>query len=331
MNYSECFKEVVLKYSFLDPIVEFIRHNENITYKLIEKGTEDTYLLRMHKPITKNMQGVQNKLEAIQSELEYLLSWSSNSELPVQIPVPNLNGEFVTSVVIEHQEVHCSVLKWVFGDTMSRRDFTNKEMVNTLGTRIAELHLFSQSFKQGPSYIRPEYELAWVNNMLTKLQSGEGMGVIANEEFQILKEAITLVYDRMKGMSKSFETWGIIHSDIHYSNLIRTSKGISFIDFGLSGFGYYAMDVALAALFIKNELRDDLLSGYSKMISGKLDITQLEDLMFLNICEYYAFLISREEKHIWIREHIPSLIELCKSLLKGKMVFYQINQVGLSG
>lgn len=330
MDYTECFKEVVLKYPFLDPIVEFIRHNENITYKVMEKRTEDTYLLRMHKPITKNMQGIQNKREAIQSELEYLLSWSSHSELPVQIPVPNLNGELVTSIVIEREEVHCSVLKWVFGDTMSKRDFTNKEMVSALGNRIADLHQFSRNFKQGPSFIRPEYGLAWVNNMLTKLQSGEGMGVIATEEFQILKEAISLVYDRMKGSSKSSETWGFIHSDIHYSNLIRTSKGISFIDFGLSGFGYYAMDVALAALFIKNELRDDLLSGYSNMISGKIDIAQLEDLMFLNICEYYAFLISREEKHMWIREHIPSLIELCKSLLKGRMVFYQINQVGLS-
>lgn len=84
-------------------------------------------MLRMHKPITKYMQGVQNKREAIQSELEYLLSWSSLSELPVQIPVPNLNGELVTSVVIERREVHCSVLKWVFGDTMSKRDFTNKD------------------------------------------------------------------------------------------------------------------------------------------------------------------------------------------------------------
>ncbi len=93
MDYTKCFKEVILNYSFNDPIVEFIRHNENITYKVTENATEDTYLLRMHKPITKNMQGLQNTGEAIQSELEYLLAWSSHSELPVQIPIPNINGE----------------------------------------------------------------------------------------------------------------------------------------------------------------------------------------------------------------------------------------------
>ncbi|NEW09710.1 hypothetical protein GK047_27670 [Paenibacillus sp. SYP-B3998] len=55
--------------------------------------------------------------------------------------------------------------------------------------------------------------------------------------------------------------------------------------------------VWVGVLFTKNELRDDLL-----------DIAQLEDLMFLNICEYYAFLVGRKDKHMWIREHIPSLI-----------------------
>ena len=81
------------------------------------------------------------------------------------------------------------------------------------------------------------------------------------------------------------------------------------------------MDVASAALFTKSELRDDLLFGYTNIISRKIDIAHLEDLMFLEICGLYVFRVSREDMHIWIREHIPSLIELCESLLKGKTVF----------
>ncbi|UQZ85605.1 Phosphotransferase enzyme family protein [Paenibacillus konkukensis] len=327
---ANCIKEILLQYPFIDPVVEFIRHNENITYKVTEKGSEDAYLLRIHKPITKNMQGVQNRREAIQSELEYLLAWSSCSELPVQIPVPNLNGDVVSSVVLEGEEVYCSVLKWICGETMSRSDFASEEMASTLGERVAQLHQFSRSFKPSSGFIRPEYEIAWINNMLTKLRSGENMGVILSGEFQIIEKAFPPIIDRMKSWSKSIETWGFIHADIHYSNFIRTSRGISFIDFGLSGFGYYAMDVAMSALFIKSELRDDLLSGYTKVIAGNIDVAQLEDLMFLNICEYYAFLVSRREKHLWIREHMPSLIELCRSLLQGTPVFYRMNQVGLA-
>lgn len=157
MDYTKCYKEVILKYPFTDPIVEFIRHNENMTFKVTEKGSEETYLLRMHKPITKNMQGVQNRREAIQAELEYLSAWSSHSELPVQIPVPNMNGELVTSIVVENEEVYCSVLKWIYGVTMSKSDFTSEEIVSALGKFIAYLHQFSRNFKHGSSFIRPEY------------------------------------------------------------------------------------------------------------------------------------------------------------------------------
>ncbi|OMF00022.1 hypothetical protein BK127_38780 [Paenibacillus sp. FSL H7-0331] len=72
---------------------------------------------------------------------------------------------------------------------MSKRDFNSEEMVSTLGKRIAYLHQFSRSFKQGSSFIRPEYGIVWVNNMLTKLRSGKKIGIIATEEFQILENA----------------------------------------------------------------------------------------------------------------------------------------------
>lgn len=325
MDYTKCFKEVLLHYSIIDPIVEFIRHNENITYKVTDKGSGDTYLLRLHKPITKNMQGVQNMREAIQSELEFLLAWSSHSELPVQIPFPNRNGDLVTTVVIECEEVHCSILKWIFGETMSKNDFTSENAVRALGKQIAYLHQFSRNFKHRSSFIRPEYGIEWINTMLIQLRSGEEMGIITTREFQILEQAFSLITNRMKGLSQTFETWGFIHADMNSSNLIRVSGGISFIDFGLSGFGYYAMDLAMGALFTKKELRDDLLSGYTNMISGSIDISQLEDFMLLAICGYYAFLVSRKEKHEWIRENIPRLIEhFCEPFLEGKTVFYNI-------
>ena len=65
MDYATCFRDVIRQYAFIDPCVEFIRHNENIAFKLTEKGSGDAYLLRMHKPITENMRGVQTRPEAI--------------------------------------------------------------------------------------------------------------------------------------------------------------------------------------------------------------------------------------------------------------------------
>lgn len=161
--------------------------------------------------------------------------------------------------------------------------------------------------------------------MLTKLRSGEEMGIFTTKDFRILENTFSLIHDRMKVLSKTIETWGLIHADINYSNLIHTSRGISFIDFGLSGFGYYAMDVAMGALLTENKLRDVLISGYSSIISRRIDIEELEGFMFLAIVAYYAFLLSNKDKHMWIHKNIPGLLEhFCKPFLNGKTIFYNI-------
>ncbi|WP_440961446.1 hypothetical protein ACN6KS_04415 [Paenibacillus nitricinens] len=37
-------EKVLLQYSFINPIIEFIRHNENITFKVTDKTDNKNYL-----------------------------------------------------------------------------------------------------------------------------------------------------------------------------------------------------------------------------------------------------------------------------------------------
>jgi len=325
MDYTKYVNEVLLQYSFVDPVVELIRHNENITYKLVEKGSEDSYLLRIHKPITANMQGVQNTQQAIHSELVFLLAWSAKSHLPVQAPVPNISGDLVTNVCIDNEKFNCSILKWIKGNILTKEDLNGEEPASKLGEYIAYLHQFSQSFQHSSNFMRPEYGVEWSNQVLDKLRSGEQLGVITTEYFHTIEQTFSLINDRLQLMGKTANTWGFIHADINYSNLIHTPQGISFIDFGLSGFGYYAMDVAMGALLTKSEYRDALISGYTRINSEAFDIEQLECFMFLAIVAYYGFLVSHKEMHEWIHKNIPDLIEhICQPLLIGEKVFYRI-------
>lgn len=322
MDYSRCFREVLLNYSFIDPEVQFIRHNENITYKVTEKRTGDAYLLRIHKPIAPNMQGIQTTRGAIQSELEFLQAWSIFTEWPVQIPFPNRAGELISSMIIDCEEIHCSVLQWINGELMSKEDFSNESMVCMLGKRIGHLHQFSRSYRHPSSILRPEYGTEWINTMLAQLRSGQQIGVISIRQLEVMENVFSKVTTPIQGLIQVTGQWGFIHADIHHSNLIYTSNGISLIDFGLSGFGPYAMDIAMAALFIKKELRDCLLSSYSTIIPGEINIELLEALTFLAIAGHYAFVVSREEKHMWVRECMPRFIEhYCEPYLAGKSVF----------
>lgn len=322
MDYSLVLNKALQHYSIEEPEIEFIRHNENLTCKVTEKKSGNPYLLRLHKPVSPNLKGVQSTPEAVQSELEFLRAWSVHSDLPAQTPVASRKGEWVTTVSVDQEEAACTVLRWIEGEVVPKRGLDNEEAARNLGSRIAELHLFSRSFQPG---IRPEYGIDWVTGMLGKLRIGEQEGILSQNDFQMIEQTISMMMSRMTLWEQKKENWGFIHADINFSNLIRSSKGISFIDFSLSGYGYYAMDVAMGALLVKGELRDELLSGYSERITSEVNLEQLEAFMFLAIIGYYSFVVDQPDQQEWIKEHVSGLVEnLCKPLLSNKSVFYQI-------
>lgn len=323
MDYKRCLEEALRAYSFDEPAFEFIRHNENMTYKITDKRS--SYLLRLHKPIARNMEGIQTTPEAIRSELDFLQAWSAHADLPVQTPVANCNGELVTMIRIGQEVIPCTVLKWIDGDVLSKQEMNSEEEARTLGTRIAMLHQFSQSYQKGPACIRLEYGTEWIHSMIFKLRHGEEQGILSDRDFQILEQTMRMMIEWMNLWEATPETWGFIHADMNYSNLIRSPKGISMIDFGLSGYGYYAMDLAMGALLVESKHRDALLAGYGSCMTGSMDLAQLEAFMFLAIVGYYTFVLSQPDKLTWIEDHISGLIEhICLPLLSGQRVFYTI-------
>ncbi|TCM96429.1 Ser/Thr protein kinase RdoA (MazF antagonist) [Paenibacillus sp. BK033] len=323
MDHKMFLEEALRCYSFADPVFEFIRHNENMTYKITDK--QSSYLLRIHKPIASNMEGIQTTPGAIRSELAFLLAWSAHADMPVQTPVANRKSELVTMIRIGQEEVPCTVLQWIDGDVLSKQEMDSEEAAHILGTRIAKLHHFSRNYETGHARIHPEYGMEWIHSMIIKLRRGVEYGILSSKDFQILEQTMRMMLEWMTLWEATPETWGFIHGDMNYSNLIRSPKGISIIDFGMSGYGYYAMDVAMSALLVDCKHRDALLAGYSSCMARRMELAQLEAFMFLAIVGYYTFVLSQPDKLSWIEEHISGLIDhICLPLLNSKRVFYTI-------
>lgn len=85
-------KKVLLHYSFIEPINEFIRHNENITFRVINKRDNRKYILRIHKPIFDGFLGLQHTRDGLQSEMVFLREIDQKNILKVQRPVVNQEG-----------------------------------------------------------------------------------------------------------------------------------------------------------------------------------------------------------------------------------------------
>jgi len=65
MEYTALAKEVLLSYIVSDPEIGLIRHNENMTFKITNRLNNKCYLLRIHKPATDGLLGIQHTLEGI--------------------------------------------------------------------------------------------------------------------------------------------------------------------------------------------------------------------------------------------------------------------------
>ena len=110
-------------------------------------------------------------------------------------------------------------------------------------------------------------------------------------------------------------------------NIIITPEGgVRFIDFGFFGTGYALLDVAMGAMMLPSDQKDNFLKGYyQEHKKAADDLLQLEGFMLIAIIGYYVFQMENEHVHAWMRERMPKLCaEYCRPFLNGESIFYKI-------
>jgi hypothetical protein len=96
MDYNIIAKEILALYPISQPEIQFIRHNENITYKVTDMILNKHYLLRIHKPAIEGLFGIQHTLDGIKSEIKILQELQHKDLLQAQIPIANNLGKYIT-------------------------------------------------------------------------------------------------------------------------------------------------------------------------------------------------------------------------------------------
>ncbi|SDN67494.1 Ser/Thr protein kinase RdoA involved in Cpx stress response, MazF antagonist [Paenibacillus sp. yr247] len=325
---DEAIIDVLSKYGIFHPDIEFLRHSENRTYKVSDLVKGNSYLLRIHQPITGNLEGLQHTNNGLISELQLLEEIAIQTKLIVQQPIRNCYGDFITKIEHDGKNINCSLLTWVTGKDMKKEDVLVEEFVTKLGAMIAELHkFFREYYKCVSSNSRPNQGIERNDQMLLQIQRGVKMEIILPPDFRIVEETIQLINSRLKSIGKAEDSWGIIHGDLNMGNVIVTSgEEICFIDFGLFGYGYYLLDVSMGALMVPAEYRIQFLKGYYGFIDVPEDVfVVLEGFMLLAIFGYYAFHMENEAVHPWISERMPLLCaKHCLPFLSGERIFYNL-------
>ncbi len=356
MSYDHMAADIIQNYTIEKPVVSYIRHNENLTYHVVDEASGQKYLLRIHQAAYASMSGIQHTLPALEAEMDLLYELNATTALRVQHPVRNVSGEWVTVWRSEEgKEICCTVLEWIEGRDIQQGERLTTEQIYDLGVQLQTLHQLgrvietseeargtdesagmSSGVHQGDSgqrqtaqmAVRPAYGSIQENNvMLEQLKEGVRLGIFTTEDFDLLRETFENINEQLATYPQHAETWGVIHGDITRNNLLITDQGISMIDFCLYGYGYYLFDAGGAALMFNREEREQFLSGYTKQSAPLTDrdIRLMEGFMLIFTLGYYAFQMANESRHEWMKDRMPKLCsKYCRPYVQNESIFYEL-------
>ena len=330
MSYDHMAAQIIQNYTVEKPVVSYIRHNENLTYHVVDEASGQKYLLRIHQAAYASMTGIQHTLPALEAEMNLLHELNETTALRVQHPVRNVSGEWVTVWTSEAgKEICCTVLEWIEGRDIQQGERLTTEQIYDLGAQLQMLHQYGREQDQTDrTKVRPAYGNAHENLvMLGQLEEGVRLGIFTTEDFDLLRETFENINEQLATYPQHAETWGIIHGDITRNNLLITEQGISMIDFCLHGYGYYLFDAGGAALMFNREERDIFLSGYTQQIAPLTDrdIRLMEGFMLIFTLGYYAFQMANESRHEWMKDRMPKLCsKYCRPYVQNESIFYEL-------
>lgn len=290
--------EIIKLYDFKSPQFDFIRHNENITYKVTDDNT--SYELRIHKPIEGFSLGIYQKdidtTRCLESEMLLIDYACQHMDAPMQNPLANKAGEFVS---IFSDGTPVTILKWVPGYTIDNTAMTT-EIGESIGIMIAKLHsCFAQLNIASDNIVRCEIFNRRIsrytyNQKLLDLVKQEIFKAVEKKQIRkdyalIMEETLHIVKNRMDELSDLQNMYGIVHADLSPSNLVLSDGQIVPIDFSLSGFGFYYMDIGMVlSQYNDFGIRNSIKSGYEKVIGKQVLVRYIESFFALGVLLYIA-------------------------------------------
>lgn len=291
-------EEALQRYPLTNPKTTFLRHNENITCKVVED--KQVYALRIRLP----REGFELKIfepvdpiTLLQSEMDLLSHIEKAALFPVQRPVQTKTGE---SVAILDNEIPACLLHWLEGEPL------NKETAITsayeIGQLAAKIHLATQGFTGA----RLTYNSNTLGRMRNEMDVAFSRSHISLEQTKICKDTLEFISSLMAKLDQEPDSVALLHADMGFGNLIQTKEGLAPIDFSLSGYGYRAQECGMIASNYQSKEQQDAVSlGYFDECGFEVPTLHRDSFLALSVLLF----ISCQHDRFFMEEWYPSAVE----------------------
>jgi len=308
-QFDEIAKRGLDHYELMEPRLTFIRHNDNVTYRVTTANSK-AYLLRIHIPITAALGTHGADYGMVNSEVTWMLALAKETQLVIPRPKRNRSGELVTRLQQRDGTViNCTLLSWIAGEPY-HQGLESQETAYRIGILLATMHNHASQWQFPAGFIRPRRDEAYFENMLKGIHPAVGDGRIRQADYAELARSVALLIELMGGLDESPDNYGIMHADTHKGNLLYQQGKIRIIDFSFCALGNYMFDLGICFSDMKTELHQFCLQGYEKYRPLPENHAQLiEGFGLGSIVGTFSFWVANPNAQAILARKVPQITQ----------------------
>ncbi len=240
--------------------LRLLTNHFNAIFK-IDAARGGPYVLRI------NVSGHRTRLD-IQSEMLWLAAIRRDTDITVPGPVPNADGEFVTTVAAEGvpEPRHCAIFGWLDGRKPNRQPALRT--IQRLGSTMARLHQHANTFQPAASFTSIRQDTVWTFGDPDDLFDAPGANALSTNQQAMFRAAADRAQQEFDDRYATPEGLRFLHADFHLGNVKLRRGAIQVLDFDDSCWCFPEQDIGIALFYLQHRpdypaLRDAFLSGYA--------------------------------------------------------------------
>ena len=229
--------------------LELVGVSENITFRAVEAGTRQAYVLRLHRP-------GYHTAEELDSERIWLAALR-DAGISVPTPVSTPDGRYFVPVPIGSSEIRQAGLNlWADGEIvgvlLTQPGGTNEalaeisEPFGQLGSLMAAMHNQATAWTPPPSFRRHRFDVDGLLGDAPFWGPFWKHPKLTTDERSLLVASRDACRATLAQYGEPGRTFSMIHADLHLANLLVDNGQLAIIDFDDAGFGWHQYDIAVA-------------------------------------------------------------------------------------
>lgn len=257
-RWLEIAEYVLGAYDMHDAEVRWLAETHNVVLSVTHDAQQ--YVLRFETANSPDM-------ALLESEALWLKTLASNGLL---VPYPVIMIQVESDEELKIDDI-APVIQGVLFDYLPGKsptpDTITPEIMGTIGGVMAQMHEIAVRGKPPRTFRRPRLDFSGLFEKSGIYHPGEGANIFSHEQRRIMDETTDVVRAAMDAVGQRQETFGIIHGDLLFKNILLFEDTIRMLDFEYCGFGYYIYDLTPVLWQLKThpqyrELRDALWDAY---------------------------------------------------------------------